>query len=181
MEKQLNPIDGDEDGVGFGGGGGCLEGSEGGSVSGPLPVCFPPGDTNVSFEQFVDSLLSTWPTRSQTGSIFWTLGIPDTRRGHQCVMRWSSSQKFICTRKTWTYFYSFSNLTSLEKDTHFYIYIYLFIYFLHLTSDWRSGHLSVRFVFTAWPRAVWLWVWARLWPLPNPGPAKRQNILPSQD
>lgn len=43
---------------------------------GRSPVLLPPGDTNVSFEQFADSLLCSWPVPNQTGSIFWTLGIP---------------------------------------------------------------------------------------------------------
>lgn len=52
-----------------------------------IPVCVPPGGTNVSFEQFVDSPLSSWPAPIQTGSIFWTLGMPRTSRGHQCVIQ----------------------------------------------------------------------------------------------
>lgn len=61
--RQLNPIDGCKD--------------EKGELNvGRSPVLLPPGDTNVSFEQFADSLLCSWPVPNQTGSIFWTLGIP---------------------------------------------------------------------------------------------------------
>lgn len=52
-----------------------------------IPVCVPPGGTNVSFEQFVDSPLSSWPTPVQTGSVFWTLGMPCVSCGHQCVIQ----------------------------------------------------------------------------------------------
>lgn len=61
--RQLNPIDGSKDGKGE-------------LNVGRSPVLLPPGDTNVSFEQFADSLLCSWPVTNQTGSIFWTLGIP---------------------------------------------------------------------------------------------------------
>ena len=62
-----------------------------------IPVCVPPGGTNVSFEQFVDSPLSSWPASIQTGSIFWTLGMPRTSRGHQCViqMPWLHSHHLL--------------------------------------------------------------------------------------
>lgn len=62
-----------------------------------IPVCVPPGGTNVSFEQFVDSPLSSWPALIQTGSIFWTLGMPRTSRGHQCViqMPWLHSHHLL--------------------------------------------------------------------------------------
>lgn len=55
--------------------------------AGRSPVFLPPGDANVSFEQFVDSLLSAWPILNQTASIFWTSGIPHPYVGHQCVTR----------------------------------------------------------------------------------------------
>lgn len=88
MEKQLNEIDGERKTTGWvwrgwvGGrwrvvGSDCLS----------IPVCVPPGGTNVSFEQFVDSPLSSWPAPIQTGSIFWTLGMPRASRGHQCVIQ----------------------------------------------------------------------------------------------
>lgn len=66
-------------------GGGCwwIAGSDGLSMR----VCVPPGGTNVSFEQFVDSPLSSWPGLLQTGSIFWTLGMPNVSCGHQCVIQ----------------------------------------------------------------------------------------------
>lgn len=66
-----------------------------------IPVCMPPGGTNVSFEQFVDSPLSSWPASIQTGSIFWTLGTPLVSRGHQCVIqmpRLHSHRLRLCTR-----------------------------------------------------------------------------------
>lgn len=52
-----------------------------------MHVCVPPGGTNVSFEQFVDSPLSSWPSVLQTGSIFWILGMPNVSCGHQCVIQ----------------------------------------------------------------------------------------------
>lgn len=74
MEKQLHEIDGEMKTTGW------VEGKGGGGVVGSdcmsIPVCVPPGGTNVSFEQFVDSPLSSWPAPIQTGSIFWTLGMP---------------------------------------------------------------------------------------------------------
>lgn len=80
----------DEDnwaGVGEGGGGVAAGGGGVGSDCLSIPVCVPPGGTNVSFEQFVDSPLSSWPAPIQTGSIFWTLGMPRMSRGHQCVIQ----------------------------------------------------------------------------------------------
>lgn len=68
MEKQLNEIDGEMKM--------CVGGR--GGVDLPGGACLlPPGGTNVSFEQFVDSPLSSWPGPLQTASIFWT---PGTRR-----------------------------------------------------------------------------------------------------
>ncbi len=99
MEKQLNEIDGEMKTTGWFGG----EGTGGrcwrvvGSDCLSIPVCVPPGGTNVSFEQFVDSPLSSWPAPIQTGSIFWTLGMPRTSRGHQCViqMPWLHSHHLL--------------------------------------------------------------------------------------
>lgn len=82
-------------GVGVGGGGNV--GGFFGSDCLSIPVCVPPGGTNVSFEQFVDSPLSSWPAPIQTGSIFWTLGMPRASRGHQCViqMPWLHSHHLL--------------------------------------------------------------------------------------
>lgn len=105
MEKQLNEIDGEMKTTGWvwrpGGGVGwgglvVLEGFFGSDCL-SIPVCVPPGGTNVSFEQFVDSPLSSWPAPIQTGSIFWTLGMPRASRGHQCViqMPWLHSHHLL--------------------------------------------------------------------------------------
>lgn len=98
MENQLNEIDGEmktTGWVGGGGGRGCWRVVGSDCLS--IPVCVPPGGTNVSFEQFVDSPLSSWPALIQTGSIFWTLGMPRMSRGHQCViqMPWLHSHHLL--------------------------------------------------------------------------------------
>lgn len=90
MEKQLNEIDvcvcgGVEGHVCLWGGGGYWRIAGSNCLS--MHVCVPPGGTNVSFEQFVDSPLSSWPSLLQTGSIFWTLGMPNVSCGHQCVIQ----------------------------------------------------------------------------------------------
>lgn len=112
MEKQLNEIDGETKTTGrcrmgwwggqaVGWGDECVLGGLVGSDCLSIPVCVPPGGTNVSFEQFVDSPLSSWPALIQTGSIFWTLGTPRASRGHQCVIqmpRLRSHHLLLCSR-----------------------------------------------------------------------------------
>lgn len=100
MEKQLNEIDGEMKTTGWVwrvGDGGRIRWRVFGSDCLSIPVCVPPGGTNVSFEQFVDSPLSSWPVPIQTGSIFWTLGMPRASRGHQCViqMPWLHSHHLL--------------------------------------------------------------------------------------
>lgn len=65
----------------------CLYAEGWGADCLPMPVCIPPGGTNVSFEQFVDSPLSSWTALIQICSIFWTLGMAHMSCGHQCVIQ----------------------------------------------------------------------------------------------
>lgn len=111
--------------VSVGRGGGCWRIAGSDCLS--MHVCVPPGGTNVSFEQFVDSPLSSWPSVLQTGSIFWTLGMPNVSCGHQCVIQmpwlhrnhillcsWISGLIF-CSRTVQTVFYFLLEMNKCTK------------------------------------------------------------------
>ena len=67
-----------------------------------MRVCVPPVGTNVSFEQFADSPLSSWPARIQSlAPSSGLLALALSSRGYQCATQMPPANSLMHHRRIW--------------------------------------------------------------------------------